>query len=181
MNPTPEDGELDRALVDLWREADAGTRAPDGFDTRLFARLEREAPRVERAAVFAWSRPALPWWVHAAGERHVALALLIAGAFVAWPAWWSAQATTAGAVGAGLAQAFSQLFTQLLGRAVTPVLFAPLLEPQVALVTAACLAPAIAWASYQAALAAEHWVQRTARARAVPSHASHGAPHGRGA
>jgi hypothetical protein len=173
MNPTHEDGELDRALVDLWREADAGTRAPDGFDTRLFARLEREAPRVQAragdATILAWSRPALPWWVRAAGERHVALALLIAGAVVAWPTWWSTQASTAGALGTGIAQVFAQLLTQLLGRVATPALFAPLLEPRVALVTAACFAPAIAWVSYQAALAAEHWVHRTARARAVPA------------
>jgi len=174
MNPTPlDDGELDRALVDLWRAADAGTRAPDGFDARLFARLEREAPRVAvspaGAAVAAWSRSALPWWVRAAGERHVALALLIAGALAAWPAWWSTQAGAAGAFGAGLAHVFAQLFTQLLGRAATPVLPAALVAPQVTLVLAACLAPAIAWASFQAARTAERWTHRAALARAVPA------------
>jgi hypothetical protein len=163
MNPMHEDDELDRALADLWREADAATRAPAGFDARLFARLEREAPRVAAVAVSAWPQPVLPWWVRAAGEWHVALALAVAGAIVAWPTWWATNANSAGALGAGLAGALGRALTPLL-----PALFAPLMAPKVALVTAACLAPAIAWGSYQAALAAERWVRQAA-------------PHGRGA
>jgi hypothetical protein len=170
MNPTPDDDELDRVLADLWRDADAGTRAPAGFDARLFARIEREAPRpLASAGVLSWSRPALPWWVRAAGERHVALALAIAGAIVAWPTWWATNAASAGALGAGLAAALDRALTPLV-----PALFAPLMAPKVALLTAACLAPAIAWASYQAGLAVERWVRRAALAGARVARAQHG-------
>jgi len=170
MNHPHEDDELDRALVELWRAADAGTRAPADFDTRLFARLEREAPRVAASAadvaMAAWSLPALPWWVRAAGERHVALALLGLGTLVAWPAWWLAGAVSAGAGGASLARSFEQALTSTV-TPLLPALFAPLAAPRVAMITAACLAPAIAWASYRLALAAERWTSRAAHGKSL--------------
>jgi len=171
MNPPHEDAELDPSLLDLWRAADAGTRAPADFDTRLFARLEREAPRVAASAadvaMAAWSLPALPWWVRAAGERHVVLALLGLGTLAAWPARWLAGAVSAGAGGASLARLFEQTLTSAV-TPLLPVLFAPLAAPRVAMITAACLAPAIVWASYQLALAAERWTSRTTHGRSLP-------------
>jgi len=76
--------DLDPELERTWNAADANVTAPRGFEERLFARLEREAP--VRAVVPM--REAMPWWVRAAGERHVALAFLIAGLVLASPAWW---------------------------------------------------------------------------------------------
>ena len=162
MNQPHEDDELDRSLVELWRTADAGTRAPADFDARLFARLEHEAPRVTSAG--AWSLPTLPWWVRAAGERHVALALALAGAIVAWPTLWSTFATTAGAFGSALAQQFGRTVTALL-----PGVFAPLMAPRFALITAVCLAGTLAWASYRLAFVAERWARHAALGRVLPT------------
>ena len=175
MNEPREDDELDRALAGLFHAADARTRAPEGFDARLFARLEREAPRAAAhpasAAALAWSSPALPWWVRIAGERHVALALLGLGALSAWPAWWLAGGLIAGARGSSIAGGAGRAVSSLMGP-LLPTLFAPLAAPRVLMITAACLAPAIAWGSYQAALAAERWVRHAARTGPV----GHAAP-----
>ncbi len=167
MNPTRpiDDDALDPALAALWRAADAETHAPAGFDQRLFARLEREAP-VRAIAVdpglVAWALPALPFWVRAAGERHVALALLAAGTIVAWPAWWALGAAYTAVGGTTLAHALEQLFAPT-----TKLLLAPLAVPRVALMVSVCLAPALAWASFEIPRAAERWARRVAFGRAA--------------
>ncbi len=136
-----DDIEFEHALDRLWREADRARPASAGFEERLFARL---APM--RAA-----RPmalAMPWWVRVAGERHVALALLIAGLLAVSPAWWFGAAAPVRAALASLA------------RGIAPA-FAPLFAPQVELGLAFALAPVLAWGSFRLARAIE---RKTARA-----------------
>ncbi|MEP7027262.1 MAG: hypothetical protein ABI960_01580 [Candidatus Eisenbacteria bacterium] len=169
MNPdrTPEDDALDPSLRALWRAADAVTRAPAGFDERLFVRLEREAPaRVVAAAadpaLVAWAWPALPWWVRAAGECHVVLALAVAGALVAWPTAWSLGASYLGAGGLALARALDQGLAAAAG-----LLLGPLAAPRIQLALALCVSPALGWVSLRAARAAESWARRGGVARAA--------------
>jgi hypothetical protein len=130
---------LDPALDAVWREADLAVRAPAGFESRLFARLERES------ALLVMPEP-MPWWVRAAGERHVAFALLVAGALAAWPGWWLAAASPARAGVTQLAAALERFAAPLFGP-----LLAPFAAPHVGLGLALALAPVLVWGSYELA------------------------------
>ena len=148
--------DIDPELERIWRAADARATAPRGFEDRLFARLEREAPV---RAVAAPAREAMPWWVRAAGERHVALALVIAGILLASPAWWF-RAT---------GPAISSLAT--LARGSLAPWLAPLsqtfAQPRVELALALGFAPLLAWGAYLLARAIERATMRmTLRLRA---------------
>ena len=146
--------DLDPELERTWNAADVKVTAPPGFEQRLFARLEREAPL--RAAVPM--REAMPWWVRAAGERHVALAFLVAGLVLASPAWWLR--TTVPVVAAlRSAEVFLAPWLTPLGRA--------LAQPRVELALALALAPLLAWGAYLLARAIERGTMRlTLRLRA---------------
>ena len=144
MNPS-DDIEFERALDRLWHEADRARPAPAGFEKRLFARLipmRAARPMVED----------MPWWVRIAGERHVALALLIAGLLAASPAWWFGAAAPVRAAAASLA------------RGIGPTL-APLFAPNVELGLACALAPVLAWGSFRLARAIERTTTRAALGR----------------
>ena len=142
--------DIDPELERTWNAADAKVTAPRGFDERLFARLEREAP--VRAAVPAPLREAMPWWVRAAGERHVALAFAIAGLLLAAPAWWL-RAT--GPAVADLARTVEALATPWL----TPLAKA-LAQPRADLALAIGLAPLLGWGAYELARAIERATTR---------------------
>jgi hypothetical protein len=136
VNQPDDRDEFDQAFTRLLRAADAGVRAPEGFETRLFERLER-------APAFAPVPESMPWWVRAAGERHVALALLVAGLLVAWPGWWLEAASPARAATAALSLWIQQHALSALGSA-----FAPFSTPRVGLALAVSLAPVLVWASF---------------------------------
>ena len=156
-----DDPVLGRATSELWRDADAGVRAPAGFDERLFARLEREAQVSAARPLPVW-RDALPWWVRAAGERHVALASILAGAMIAWWGWLL--------VGASVATSAGAAFAGMVTGALTPALrwfTLPGLSAEAGLALAACLAPGIAWVSYRLARVSERWMLRAAHASAA--------------
>lgn len=158
---SPEDPLFDRECDALFRAAEAQTRAPAGFDQRLFARLERE--RAHRAtAPEPASRENLAWWIRATADRHVALALLTAGLLLAWPRWWF---DTAAAAREG-AQAFLRTGSLELAGLV-PSTLAPLATARLAPMVALLLTPALAWASYQLARAAERWARRITLGRAA--------------
>ena len=149
---------FDPEIESTWNAADAKVTAPRGFDERLFARLEREAP--VRAALPM--REAMPWWVRAAGERHVALAFLIAGLVLASPAWWL-QATGPAVSSLGNLLRAAGVF---LGPWLTP-LGPALAQPRAGLALALALAPLLAWGAYLLARAIERGtVRMTLRLRA---------------
>jgi len=154
-----ESAHIDPELAELWESADATVRAPQGFEERLFARLAREAPaRIAAPALPA--REAMPWWVRAAGEWHVALALVIAGLFAGWPALWLDLASPARDGAASVVRLAESYFVPLLA----PVV-APFAAPRVALALAIGLAPVIVWASYGLARAIERRALRMALGR----------------
>jgi len=140
------DPEIERA----WNAADANVTAPRGFDERLFARLEREVP--VRAAVAP--DEVLPWWVRAAGERHVALAFLVAGLLLAVPAWWLRATGPAVVDLARTFEGFAAPWLAPLARA--------LAEPGAGLALAIGLAPLLGWGAYELARAVERATTRAA-------------------
>jgi hypothetical protein len=150
--------ELDRELEELWRSADARVRAPRGFDERLFARIARQAP--VRAALPLVPREAMPWWVRVAAERHVALALALAGALLAAPAWWLALFAPASAALAKSGPAFALALAPWL----TPLARA-LAAPRAELALAVGLAPVLGWGAYALARAIERGTTRLALQR----------------
>jgi hypothetical protein len=99
----------------------------------------------------------MPWWVRAAGERHVVLALLVAGLLVAWPAWWLEAASPVRTGVLALAG-----MVERLGEA---PLLAALSAPWVALALALALAPVALWATYELARAIERRTLRVALGR----------------
>jgi hypothetical protein len=141
---------IDPELERTWNAADANVAAPRGFDERLFARLEREAP--VRAAVPM--REAMPWWVRAAGERHVALAFVIAGIILFSPTWWLHASGPACAAAGNLALGF-------LGPWLTPLAQAFAL-PRVELAVALAFAPLLGWGAYLLARSIERATMRAA-------------------
>jgi hypothetical protein len=145
--------DIEPRLARLWHEADAPLRAPLGFETRLFARLER-------GVVPTPMLPAMPWWVRAAGERHVVLALLIAGLLAAWPSWWREAAAPARAGVAQLTAGLEHLAAPWLA-----VLAAPFSVPGASLALALALAPLLAWASHEMARAIERGMARATLGR----------------
>ena len=154
-----ESAHIDRELEELWRAADAQIRAPLGFEERLFARLAQESP-ARIAAPIPPAREAMPWWVRAAGEWHVALALGIAGLFAGWPALWLDLASPARDGVTSVARLAESYVVPLLA----PVI-APFAAPRVALALAVGLAPVLVWASYGLARAIERRALRMALGR----------------
>lgn len=149
--------DIDPEIERIWSAADAQVTAPGGFDERLFARLEREAPL--RATVPAPVPEAIAWWVRAAGERHVALAFVIAGILLASPAWWFRATGPAIRSLANLAQGLLAPWLAPLAQ-----VFA---QPRVELALALGLAPLLAWGAYLLAHAIERGTMRmTLRLRA---------------
>ena len=147
--------DLDPELERTWNAADVKVTAPPGFEQRLFARLEREAPL--RAAVPM--REAMPWWVRAAGERHVALALAIAAILLVSPAWWFR------ATGPAM-ESFSNMARGFLAPWLVPLAQASA-QPKVELAVALGFAPRLAWGAYLLARAIERGtVRMTLRLRA---------------
>jgi len=138
---------------DLDRLFGADVRAPQGFEERLFARLERETP----VFVPAPAHDSMPWWVRIAAERHVALAFLIAGLLLLSPAWWLSAAAPARAALVAMMRAAEAGLAPWL----TPLAGAP----NASLAIALALTPFLAWGSYCLALAVE---RRTARATFAP-------------
>lgn len=136
-------------LDDLFAAADAGVRAPHGFEERLFARLAHEAP----VYLPVPARDPMPWWVRIAAERHVAFALALAGILLASPAWWL---STAAPARAALASGF-----RAAGAWFAPWLAPLAATPNAGIAIALALTPWLAWGSYRLALAVE---RRTARA-----------------
>ena len=136
--------EIDRDLERLWTEADAQVRAPRGFEERLFARLAAEAP--VRAP--APARELLPWWVRIAAERHVAAALILAGATFAAPAWWLGAAGPASEAARALVTPWLAPFASLVS------------SPTVAFGLAAALAVPLALASFPLLRAIERGTAR---------------------
>ena len=142
--------DIDPELARTWSAADAKAKAPRGFDERLFARLEREAP-VRAAAPL---REAMPWWVRAAGERHIALAFALAGLLLAVPAWWL-RAT--GPAVEGVARTFEALAAPWLAP-----LAQMLAQPRAEIALALGLAPLLGWGAYELARAVERATTRAA-------------------
>jgi hypothetical protein len=155
VNQPNDHDEFDQAFAQLWREADAGVRAPAGFEAQLFERIER-APAIVPEP--------MSWWVRAAGERHVVLALAIAGLLVAWPGWWLEAASPARAGTAELVSWFQLHALPALWPILGPVL-APFATPRVGLALAVSLAPLLAWASYALAGAIARGAARRALGR----------------
>jgi hypothetical protein len=150
---------IDPELERTWAAAAARLHAPRGFEERLFARLAREAP-VRAAAVVP---EAMPWWVRAAGERHVALAFALAGAMLAWPAWWlrAAAPASAAVVRLGdLAEAGLAPWLTPVAQVFATPRVAAFAAPHVELALAAGLAPVLAWVSYRLARAIERRMLR---------------------
>jgi len=139
--------EIERA----WNAADANVTAPRGFDERLFARLEREVP----VHVAMPLREVVPWWLRAAGERHVALAFLVAGLLLAVPAWWLRATGPAVVNMARTLEGFAAPW-------LTPVARAFAAEPRAELALALGLAPLLGWGAYELARAVERATTRAA-------------------
>jgi len=142
--------DIDPELTRTWNAADAKVAAPRGFDERLFARLEREVP-VRAAAPMP---EAMPWWVRAAGERHVALAFVIAGLLLASPSWWLR--ATGPALGnlVRSAEVFLAPWLTPLAQAIA--------QPRAGLALALGLAPLLGWGAYALARAVERATTRAA-------------------
>jgi len=136
--------DIDPEIASAWNAADTKVTAPRGFDERLFARLEREVPMHAAAPL----REVMPWWLRAAGERHVALAFLVAGLLLAVPAWWL-RATGPAVI--NLARTFEGFAAPWL----TPVAKAFAAEPRAELALALGLAPLLGWGAYELARAVE--------------------------
>ena len=148
---------IDPDIERIWSAADARVSAPRGFDERLFARLASEAP--VRATAPAPVPEAMPWWVRAAGERHVALALAIAAILLASPAWWFR------ATGPAM-ESFSSMARVFLAPWLAPLAQA-FAQPRVELAVALGFAPLLAWGAYLLTRAIERGtVRMTLRLRA---------------
>jgi len=145
--------DIDPDLTRTWNAADAKVTAPRGFDERLFARLEREVP-VRAAAPLP---EAMPWWVRAAGERHAALAFVIAGLLLAWPSWWL-RATGPAALALGNLVRSAEMF---LAPWLTPLAQA-IAQPRAGLALALGLAPFLGWGAYALARVIERATTRAA-------------------
>jgi hypothetical protein len=148
-------GEIERALMA------PPPAAPAAFTDRVMARIAQE----RRAQVFVhadgWYRPpALSWWIRAAADPAIALALVLA-ALVLW------RAQTLGA----LVQALVAWLASSISAVAAPLGLAALAHAMphgvAALAVTLALLPAVAWGSWRLCL----WFERTSlpAARTLPS------------
>jgi hypothetical protein len=148
-------GEIERALMA------PPPAAPAAFTDRVMARIARE----RRAQVFVhadgWYRPpALSWWIRAAADPAIALALVLA-ALVLW------RAQTLGA----LVQALAAWLASSIRSTAAPLGLAALAHAMphgvAAVAVTLALLPAVAWGSWRLCL----WFERTSAlaARPLPS------------
>ena len=149
-----EDG-LERAL------GSPAPAAPAAFTDRVMARIAAERRSHVPAHADLWQRAAvMPWWIHAAADPAVALALILS-AIVMWRA--TALIALFDGLAAWVASALSTLGTPFGSGAAGPAL--P--HDRVALGLALAALPAVAWGSWRLFL----WVERTSQpfARSQPS------------
>jgi hypothetical protein len=142
------------------------TPAPAGFADRVMARVEASA--AVRASLMAPpSSPAFEWWVRAAAEPAVALALGLAGLLV-----WKRDAFVAAfsgllAIGGELVSGASRVAPSMTSFPMTSLPSIPMFSPAVSLGLAMVAAPALALVS----LALYRWAERLA-ARTERTHRS---------
>ena len=147
----PQD-DRDPWLTELWSAADRETRAPAGFDARLFERIASEDAVRAPAPILLPIFDGLPWWVRAFGQRTTVMALVIMGVVAAWPAILIGAPAVANSAGAAAGAWLNAVLAPL-----TMPLLSRLGAPQSGLYLAIGLLPLVFLASVELARRSQEW------------------------